>query len=166
MAAAGVLVTLALCIGLHTDHRNGMLQGYYIGVWSVEPHLWLGIKYVISFVELSCVIRLCRTTSTKLLPGGHGHSTLAIYGFHWMFADVYNGKWPFVQDKWTSARSPAHAVLAELPPIPALILSHLVVYLVCLLLGQKALWRVVRHVSNPSCSWLLKERAIAPPMNE
>ena len=161
----GVVCTLTIC---QVMDRGDLGWMYNIGGYELRPHLLFLFQYVLAGTAVTSVILIVKTISEPLFPFSHGNATLAIYEWHWAFANLLAwGSLPFteiqvvtVANMRASMPSGAYDSFIEycfstFPPLPTLLMVHLVCYLVCVLLGSRIVWNVaLKYVCCPNCKWL------------
>jgi hypothetical protein len=144
----GVFLTLTTCFRIDEGHLGHMFS---LWTWDLESHFWFLFQYVLCGSAVVSVILLVKAIPVPLFPYSHSNSTLAIYEWHWPLAGILAwGQIPYTNIK-LAGPSIVQLILNELPPLPAMIIVHIICYVICVALGSAPGWRFLRFVSEPNC---------------
>ncbi len=159
-------VTLSFIFCWMVNDKNKYLGLSYSNYpWSLEPHLILLFQYVTCSAVVLSVVLLVRQISFPLFPFFHSQSTLAIYSWHWYVLSPWLwGKYPFSDIEFCHGW-PLMEFLQKLKhhPIVAILLLHVMTYVICALLGSHYAWKMLRHVSDPDCQWMFRITSSTDP---
>ena len=150
----GILLTFGICVQTDPSYLGHV---YFVSSWDVLPHLVFFLQYLLCGAEVLSVILLVRSISVPLFPFGHSNSTLAIYEWHWPIVGMLSwGLVPFTAIKIPGIPDPAIMVFLakQFHPLLALAGAHIISYVICVALGSKRFWRLVRCISDPDCQRL------------
>lgn len=129
--------------------------------WTLVDHLVLLFQYAFSTVTALSVILLVRQVTFPLLPFSHSNSSLSIYVWHWqILMPLLWGKWPFGGDIVCCNGWPLMDFLrshGQLHPLAAIAGLHFISYCICVLLGSRGFWGLVRGLSNPNLSCIFRK---------
>lgn len=115
-------------------------------------------KNILMVIATFSVLVLVRIVPFNLLPFSHGLSTLVIFVWHWPVAAFMHGYIgpsvePEVQLTWS-----AHKFFFDKFPMGvAMLCMHVEVYLICFLLGNKAVLPLLGRLVVPPTDWLWKK---------
>lgn len=159
VGCCGVAVTIIIC---QLVDRSDLGWMYGIESYEVRPHLIFLLQYLVAGTAVVSVIMLVKTIREPLFPFCHGSSTLAIYEWHWVFANFLAwGNLPFsdITIVMSSGDSFVQYCFSHLPPLLAALVVHIVCYLICVVLGNRLVWdALLRYVCEPNCQWLFQHR--------
>jgi hypothetical protein len=159
----GVILTLYIAFIIEdSDRVLGIF--YAIPSWAISDHAVLLFQYFYAGSVVISVILLVKQIKIRLLPWSHSNSTLAIYVWHWQLLTlVVYGKCPFTNDVSLTSGWPVMDFLrhyGDKHPILAIVCLHVVAYVICVVLGSRAFWTIVRRIIDPDISSLFQKPLI------
>jgi hypothetical protein len=160
LGAGGVVLTMFVAF-VFEDSNDLLGITYSISSWTVQAHLIFLFQYVYAALAVISVILLVRQIRIPLLPWSHSNSTLAIYVWHWyVLTLILFGKCPFANDIVVVERWPLMDFLktyGRRHPILAIASMHVMSYIICVVLGSRFFWSIIRRITDPDLSWIFRK---------